>query len=168
MKYLAAILMVLAPGSFAGTVDWRITPSGYGPVRTGMTVQQAEKVLGVRLMPVGEGVNAGCYHVSPEGMDESLMFMVENHRISRVSLYQSSKVIKTDRNIGIGDSERKVKKAYGSNLEVSPHQHGGDTDKYLTYWNKNKSHGIRFETSNGIVDTIHGGTSSIRYVEGCS
>lgn len=158
--------MILSTG--ANAADWTINPYGYGPVKVGMTLKQAEKVLMTKLIPDGDGVNAECYHAHPMRGHKGLLLMVESNKITRASLYRGASAIKTDKGITIGDSEKKVLRTYDNHLAIEPHQYGGTEDQYMTHWIKGKKFGVRYETLQGVVDTIHGGSSAIQYIEGCS
>lgn len=169
MKFILIIYIAFIFSTFAYAGDWTIHSYGFGPVKVGMTVKQAQKALATTLIPDEEGPNSDCYHVHPIHGYKGLAFMVEANKITRASIYGVSASIKTDRGITVGDSEKKILRMYGSNLEVEPHHYGAyPHDKYLTYWAKGKKFGIRYETVNGIVDAIHGGSTAIQYVEGCS
>lgn len=169
MKHLIASLCLLGVWIAASAEEWRISQFGYGPIKTGMSVEQAERLLGTKLEPDGLGVNPDCYHVTPLKGHMGLLLMIESHRISRVTVYGEQSRIKTDKDIGIGSSQKAVIKAYGPSAVIQQHHYsGGAGDKYLTYWNKNETRGIRFVTNNNKVESIHGGTSSIQYVEGCA
>lgn len=165
-------VLLLCACCFAGHAhadEWVISPSGFGPVKVGMSVEQAEQQLGSKLVPDGEGANSQCYHVHAAHGHEGLQFMVLEDKIARASIYVGPSPIRTDRGIGIGDHEEDIRKAYDTELETKPHAYGSyPNDKYLTYWTADKKNGVRYETYEGRVVTIHGGTASIRYIEGCS
>lgn len=151
------------------TRNWTLHANGYGPIRIGMTVAEAEKWLHLPLLADGP-TDSDCYHVSPGAPEPALSFMVRAQRISRVSLFGQSS-IHTDSGLQVGDSERQVWKRLGRNVKASPHTYGGEDDHYLTWWRSDKPghyRGIRFETSNGKIAVIHAGDDSIELVEGCS
>lgn len=161
------LVLIFCPSALAG--DWFITPYGYGPIKVGMTVKQAEKALSTKLIPDEGGPNSECYHVHPAHGHKGVLFMIEANKVTRVSIYGGPTSIKTDKGIAVGDNEKKILSVYGSSVEIEPHHYGSyPNDKYLTYWTKDKKFGIRYETTHGTVDTIHGGSAAIQYVEGCS
>jgi hypothetical protein len=54
-------------------------------------------------------------------------------------------------------------------MKVEPHLYEDSPAEYLTLWLKRDRGGVRFETDmQGKVESIHAGTSSIQYVEGCA
>ena len=150
---------------------------GYGPVQVGMTVARAAKALGLPLVvSEGETVNRECYHVQPKTGPTELHFMVQRGRIVRVSLYKGPSAIPTDRGIRLGSSIDAVRSVYKKTLRGSEttlldeeHEYLGPVGRYLTWWDKKKNYGIRYETdTEGKVDTIHAGGKAITLVEGCS
>ena len=166
---IAAFLIVIAapaPGqvSQSSRQGWRLTPNGIGPVRIGMTRAQVESILGEPV--TGDELTEGCLETVAEGLN-GIGFMFEEDRLTRVSLGSPSRLT-TPRGIGVGATEAQVRQAYGSGLDSEPHHYVGLPAKYLTFWLSRGRSGVRFETdSAGRVETIHAGTDSIEYVEGC-
>jgi hypothetical protein len=75
--------------------------------------------------------------------------------------------VATDRGLRVGDTEAKVRKAYGNHLKSAPSVYEDPPAVYLTYRTKN-GHGIRYETDGqGRVARIHAGGAAITYVESC-
>lgn len=138
---------------------------GYGPVRVGMTVEGAERALGVGLRP--DDGEEECLHVEPVAAHLGVSFMVQNGKITRASLYPGKTDITTPRGVTLGDPEAKVRRLYGRSLKVERHAYGDDTSRYLTYW-VGRGRGVRFEIDGGKVTAIHGGDRTIELVEGCS
>jgi hypothetical protein len=148
-----------------------LTPDGYGPVRIGMTEAEARAALGGQVASDADtGVNETCHHIwaGPRNALSSLVYMVENGRVSRVTAHLDSRV-KTDRGLGVGDTEAQVRAAYPTGLEVEPHHYIGEPAHYLTFWTEPGRRGVRYETDErGIVREVHAGDRSIRYIEGCA
>jgi hypothetical protein len=169
--YLAALALVisaapavLAQPSRAIPADARITPAGLGPVRIGMAEAEVTRILGVPLE--GEELTEGCRETVAAGLD-GVTFMFEQGRLTRISVYGSSRLT-TPRGIGIGASEAQVRAAYGRGLVSETHEYLGEPAKYLTFWLRPEASGVQFVTDERRrVDTIHAGTASIRYIEGC-
>ena len=148
---------------------YTLAADSYGPVKIGMTAAEAGKALGVKLVS-GDPANAECYFVVPAkgNAEKEISFMLRNYRITRIDLPHDNSGYKTDKGIKIGDSEQKVRQAYGKALTVAQHHYGDKGDHYLTYWQDAKHRrGIRFETMGGKVVGIYGGDKSIELVEGC-
>lgn len=149
---------------------YTLTANGYGPVQIGMTVAEAGKALGVKLVPAyGEKPDPECDYFKAAKGYNGVLFMVQRQRITRADLNPDAKSAQTDQGIRIGDSEKKVRQAYGKTLKVTPHHYGDKGDYYLTIWTTpQRKRGIRYETMGGKVNAIQGGDRSIELVEGCS
>jgi hypothetical protein len=157
-----ALLAAAALGS------WPLTPDGWGPVRIGMSRVEVEKVLHVRLR--GEPIEPpeSCVEMVPKGPDQGIWFMIQQHRLTRISIAAPSRVT-TPRGIGVGASAAAVRRAYGRGLKAERHYYEDRPAEYLTFWTVPGKRGVRFETdSKRRVQVIHAGDDSITYVEGCA
>ena len=97
-----------------------------------------------------------------------LLFLFEDGKLSRISAIEPSTVA-TPRGVHVGSTAEEVRKAYGVGIKTEPHHYEDRPAEYLTFWLNPGRRGVRFETDNhGRVDSIHAGTSSIEYVEGCA
>lgn len=164
MQFLAPLVLML---TVAAPNAWLLTPDGYGPVRIGMTQKQVSAALKIKLE--GEPVEPGdqCVEMVPAGPDRGLVFMFESNRLARISIGAPS-TIATPRGIRIGSTAADVKRAYGKGVKDEPHHYEGPVARYLTYWVRPNTRGVRFETNDKLrVQTIHAGGSSIQLVEGC-
>jgi hypothetical protein len=133
-----------------------------------MTRQQVASALHTRL--TGEPIQdeRSCIELVPAGPDQGLWFMFEDFKLTRISIAKPSRVT-TPRGIGIGATAGQVRRAYARGLVAEPHHYEGSPAQYLTYWTKPGKRGVEFETDRQRrVQTIHAGTSSIGYVEGCA
>ena len=165
MKLVAVVLLAIAP---VDTPRPYLTPDGWGPVRIGMSRAEVEAVMGTPLE--GEAINDeySCIEMTPADSDLGVWFMFEEHKLSRISIAEPSKV-RTPRGIGIGASATAVRRAYGGGLKAEPHFYAGLPSEYLTFWTIPGKRGVRFETdSKRRVQAIHAGGHSIQYVEGCA
>lgn len=151
------------------TAELRLTPSGLGPVRIGMTQKQVSKVLGTPLnhddgaLEIGEDCSEANASTLP-----GAWFMFEQGKLTRVSLRPPSTLM-TLRGIAPGASEAIVRNAYASGLAASPHAYEAPPARYLTFWTGGRRTGVRFEINQrGFVEAVHAGTRSIEYVEGCA
>lgn len=145
-----------------------LTPDGWGAARIGMTRQQVERALHIRLK--GEPIDSeqACVEVQPVGRDQGIWFMFQNYKLTRISIGDPSGVT-TPRGIGIGATAAEVRRAYGKKLRAEPHHYEGLPSEYLTYWVRPETRGVRFETnSKRRVQTIHAGNGTIQLVEGCA
>lgn len=56
--------------------EWRMSTSGFGPARIGMTLTEASRALHVDFVIEGEIDSPECYYVRPEPLIEGLTIMV--------------------------------------------------------------------------------------------
>ncbi len=141
---------------------------GIGAVRVGMSVRQAERVIGQKIKVVSDN-RAGntCAYASipnQSGID----FMVIDRTIARVDIRNPQ--VKTTSGAKVGDSEQRIARLYGSRLKVSPHHY--TKGHYLTVVPKDASdrnYRLVFETDGKKVTTYRvGKLPEVEYIEGCS
>lgn len=163
---VAALLAATAPTQ---DYNWKLTPSGWGPVRIGMNRDQVSKALHVQLE--GDAFDNEGHCIELYGRDEALpgfYFMFLDGKLSRISVGSPSET-KTPSGIGIGATAEDVRKAYGKGLQEEPHHYLGEPAEYLTYWLKPNKSGVRFETdAEKKVESIYAGNDSIQLIEGCA
>ncbi|MDF5734097.1 MAG: hypothetical protein PUP92_40545 [Rhizonema sp. PD38] len=175
-KLLTLCIGTLAVSAFgvgiaqaALTNQSKVVINGIDTVRVGMTVAQASKASGTRLVPTSQPNNS-CYYVKPQTGLRNLNFMVTNGRIARVDVQKDS-AITTLKGARIGDTESKIKSLYPGQIKVTPHKYvnGGH---YLTLVPKNGTNTndrIVFETDGKRVTAFRAGKlPEVEYVEGCS
>lgn len=165
----------------AASAEPMLTAEGFGPLRIGMSRAEVVKALGEDSDPeaVGGPDPESCDMFRPERAPEGMLVMIEEGRLTSLSLIEGSKV-RTDRGLGLGASAAEVKAAYGAALRAGPHKYEEAPAEYLTIWAKDgprgedyqtkpTARGIRYEIgSKGQVQGIHAGGPSIQYVEGCA
>jgi hypothetical protein len=168
VKALAAIVLMTAAPAPVPHAEWHLTVDGWGPVRIGMSRAQVEGALQEKLEGEPLEDEESCIEMVAKGPGDGVLFMFEEYRLTRVSIFEPSKVT-TPRGIGIGSSADEVRRAYGARLKAEPHYYEDLPSEYLTYWTLPDKRGVRFETdSKRQVQAIHAGTDSIQYVEGCA
>jgi hypothetical protein len=114
--------------------------------------------------PSGED-EKNCFYVSGDA-DSTYSVMVLNGRVARIDVDEPG--IPTLRGASVGDSVDRIRTLYGPALEESPHFYAGLPDLYLTYWSKDRSFALRFETRDGQVSRFYFGfAEQVKYVEGC-
>ncbi|BAY77207.1 hypothetical protein NIES25_36670 [Nostoc linckia NIES-25] len=176
-RLIASLLLTFALSSVSvGTViaqtkltnQSKLFANGIGQVRVGMTVSQASKAAGTRL--VGDPPNKYCYYVKPEWDPKNVGFMVTEGRVSRVDVWRDSKIT-TLKGAKIGDTEARIKSLYPGQIKVTPHNYvsGGH---YLTFVPKDQSdenYRVVFETDGKRVTQFRSGKlPEVEFVEGCS
>jgi hypothetical protein len=167
---MRALVFGFLVAGLAGTAtageDWVLTPNGAGPLRIGMSLSQVSDALKQPLeIDESDPDAAACSEIALPGMDHAWA-MFEDGRLARISIDNGSS-LRTERDIGIGDTEADVKAAYKS-LDIKPRDYVGLPAKDITWWSQPGRRGIRFQTDeSGHIDTIHAGGPSIEYMEGC-
>lgn len=168
------------PTSTAPADGNALTATGLGPLRIGMTRAEVVAAWGEDANPgaVGGADPAQCDEFRPARAPEGTLVMIENDRLTRISLIRSS-TLKSDRGFGLGAEAAAVKAAYGPAAVASPHKYSSAPAEYVTVWSPPTSgtayvqdpdaRGLVYEIGmDGRVSAIRGGGPSIQYVEGCS
>ncbi len=165
------VAVVFATGSWqtsSGATRGKITTKGFGPVLAGMTVAEASKALGVRLVSEHQPVDENCSYVNPERGFPGLSFMVIDGHIARVDV--ESKTYTTPSGARVGDTEARIKSLYKDQLKIEPHRYVDG--HYLIFVPKDaadKDYRIIFETDGKRVTHIRAGRlPEVEYIEGCS
>ena len=98
------------------TEESRVTTNGMGSVLVGMTIEEASRSTGVRLIQSG-GSDDGCYTYSPPQVGlKGVSFMVWKGRIVRVDVFMNYRVA-TLRGVRVGDSEERVRSLYPKQIQ---------------------------------------------------
>lgn len=151
-----------------------LTPEGLGEIRIGMSRADLERAVGA-LPPEASAVNDPmvCTYGRPASAPENVLVMLENDRVTRITLIRESPVRTAD-DIGLGDEAARVLETLGSRAETLPHKYVEAPAQYVDVWTNASpsspdARGYRYEVSaEGRVSLIHAGTPSILYVEGCA
>lgn len=156
-----------------------ITSEGWGSLRIGMTKAELIAAAGDDATPnsVGGADPESCDEFRPARAPESVLVMVQNGVLSRISIIRASD-IKTDRGFGVGDTAASVKAAYGAAATAEPHKYESAPAEYITAWSRGggagyvedpAARGLVYEVGgDGNVRAIRAGGPSIQYVEGCA
>jgi hypothetical protein len=157
-----------------------LTADGWGPLKIGMTLAEITQAMGPDSNPeaVGGPDPESCDQFRPERAPEGMLVMVENKRLTRISLIRDS-TVKTGQGLGLGATPAQVRAAYGPALRSGPHKYVESPAEYLVAWTNAggpidgtvppDSRGINYEVDGtGKVNAIHAGGPSILYVEGCA
>ena len=142
--------------------------NGMGPVRVGMTVAEASRAAGTRLVALGDRGDSSCFYVKPQSQPNDFGFMVINDRISRVDIIKGG--VTTLKGAKIGDTEARIKSLYPGQIKVTPHKY--TNGHYLTFVPKDRSdrnYRVVFETDGDRVTQFRSGKlPEVEWVEGCS
>jgi hypothetical protein len=149
-----------APEERAG--KWQVTAAGIGDVKAGMSVEEANVVLG-NVLTIPAKLQE-CDYVRPKS-PKNLAFMVEKGQISRVDVQPGSDIA-TVAGARIGDSEARIMSLYPG-VEVKPAKYA--PGHYLEVTPKGGGNNrIVFETDGKkVVKYRSGRLPAVEYVEGC-
>lgn len=173
-----ALLLCFCSAS-ASAADQILTINGLGPVKIGMTQRQAERVLGARLKsPFPSERSNICWNaIRADRVDPWIYYVILNGRVASIHVDRSglggpvvAHQIVTDRGIRIGDTDTKVKEAYGPDVNVRVHSQVNTEDEgsVITALTSDKSRGFVFVTSDREVIEFRAGLpDAIEMMEGC-
>lgn len=154
-------------GRWGDLADSKVAINGIGPVRVGMTVDEASTALGgiplVRCKRCSR--SDGCYYLEgPKG----LTFMVKGDRMARVDV--DGPEFRTVSGAKVGDTEAQVKDFYANRLKIEPHKYhkGGNYLVFVPKDSKDQAYRMIFETNGTVVTKYRAGRlPEVELVEGC-
>ncbi|MBD2578244.1 GerMN domain-containing protein [Oscillatoria sp. FACHB-1406] len=148
----------------------KLALTSLGPVRVGMTPEEASRAAGTKIVEWGTNPERYCLYYRPEGEPKDVSFMVVEGRIARIDI--DTRSITTLGGAKIGDSEARIRALYPGQIKAEPHEYvsGG---KYLIFVPRDSAQGnyrVVFETdASGIVTRLRSGKlPEVKYVEGCA
>lgn len=157
-----------APAGATGAsaaIAWSVSASRFGPLRAGMTLAEAGRVLGRRFSPPD---STSCAYVHPPGAPPGISLMVVNDTIARADV--DSGGVRTTAGAAVGDSEASVMALYAGRVSVTPHKY--TTGHYLVVTPSapdDSTDRLVFETDGRKVVRYHAGRMpEVTWVEGCS
>lgn len=163
MRPLLVLLLfatLAAPAAARLPDSARLTPSGLGPIKVGMTEPEVEKALGRKIRQnklAGVGGRCGSARLRGGGM------LFTDDVLARVSLF--TRRFATKSGIRVGDPESAIRAQYGKRAKRSPHVYTDGHYYKVTRGNRR----LNFETDDGEITIIHGGRiPEVDYVEGCA
>lgn len=159
--------------SVAQDTSWTLRQDGIGPLRVGMTVEEARAALGGDFQAPGPDAGVSdspeaCQYARSGRVPAGVWVMLEGLRIVRVEV--DSGTIATAEGARIGDTEARIQQLYPGRVTSGPHKY---TDgHYLTVRPAepaDTTHLIVFETDGSVVTRFRGGQKpQVEYVEGCA
>jgi hypothetical protein len=156
-----------SPVAAAGNV-WTVDAMGIGPVRAGMTLNEARTAVSPG-MTLPAPTEAECDFIRPVGGPPGIAFMVIEGMIARVDVRDST--IATADGARVGDPESRIRAMYGDRVVVQPHKY---TDgRYLIVPKgpgPDTLYRIVFETDSAgrVTEYRSGRMPEVEYIEGCS
>jgi hypothetical protein len=144
--------------------SWCLGLGALGPLRTGMTAEQALRLADFagmeRKKPAGE-----CWYLRHPG-DAGFDLMIIDNRVVRIEINAESK-LHTFSGARIGSTESELEAWYGDRLDLQPHKYD-EKGQTITVRSPDGAQGLRFETSSGKVTAIQSGPwEHLHYVERC-
>jgi hypothetical protein len=163
-----AALATLGALTTAGTpqAEWRVSLRAAGPIRFGMPLREARRLLQDRAPRAPSSVD--CDYWSPPNVPPGVSFLVEGGRVMRIDV--DSATVPTASGARVGDSEARILELYGDRLQRRPHQYLEGS--YLTYVPRDAADTnfrLVFETDGRRVTSYRAGRRpTVEYIEGCS
>lgn len=104
--------------------------TGVGPIRIGMTLEEATDALGLPVVPLGSNASGECAYYQPDTVAQALGLMVVDNRVIRVDVWPGSSLA-TVSGVTIGTTEAELKDLYPGQIEetANPYTQG----KFLTF-----------------------------------
>lgn len=163
----ALVPETFADGAPVGEANIRLT--GFGPLRVGMTLDEAETALGVPLLPLGSNVSGECAYYQPDFKTQAIGFMAVDERIIRIDVWPGS-TIATTSGATLGSTEADIHDLYPKQIEESPNPY--TQGKFLTFVPQSAEHQLYrlvFETdaSGKVVQYRAGQFPAVTWPDGC-
>jgi hypothetical protein len=160
---LPVTVLLVSACSAAGDPVPLLTFDGYGAVRFGMTVAEAEHSAGGTAKAArAEAGSQTCYYASFTRYPHA-RFMVEDGHIARAELDNSGR---NTLGLSVGMRLTDVRERFPA-VSIRPHKYD-ETGHYLLFASQSGKSEIVAEESRGRITMIRGGLlPAVEYVEGC-
>ena len=150
--------------------SWRLSEQGFGPVRAGMTVAEARRVLGhdVSFPDAADSVCDMVPLVAFKGAAPHVGLMIAGGRVVRVDTEDTT--VSTPEGAQVGDDESRLLALYADRVRVEPHKYTAGHYVIVPLGTGAQSlYRLVFETDpTGHVTTMRGGRyPEVEYVERC-
>ncbi len=141
---------------------WTLSFEGFGPVKIGMTVREAEKALGMKL--VENEVSEPCHYAWREGELPGVGFMVLDGKIVRIDVTKDA--YRAESGARVGAAEEEIRRLHPQ-IQVERHPYDDD-GHYLVLADRDRRYGMIFETNGKVVTSFRAGERKpVGYIEGC-
>lgn len=156
---------------------WTLRFDGAGPLRVGMTVEEARAAMGGdfrQLTPDGSepitDPDLQCDYAESARLPVGVGVMLERGRVVRVEVVDSASPVATAEGARIGDTEARIQRLYPGRVEVQPHKY---TDGHYLLVRpaaaSDTTHLLVFDTDGRVVTRFRAGQKpQVEYVEGCA
>ena len=152
------------------TENSKLAINGIGPIRVGMTVDEASRAAGVRLVKGYAGLDENfCSYFKPQGEPKGINFMVTKGRIVRIDI--SNERVTTIKGAKIGDNEEQIFSLYPGQIRVikNPLSGRGNNLTFVPRDAADSNYRLIFQT--GIDKRVKyfrsGQLPQVEYIEGC-
>ncbi|MGH9152977.1 MAG: hypothetical protein ACRD03_11390, partial [Acidimicrobiales bacterium] len=148
--------------------DYRLELRGFGPVRVGMTVDEASAALGRRLTPVISPPDEDCAMYAPASGFDGIAFLVARGVVARTDV--TAGPTRTPEGLALGQTEAEAQRRYGDRLATGDHDYlvGG---RYLTLIPEapgDEGYRLVAETDGRTVTALRAGRlPEVEYSDGC-
>lgn len=158
-----ALLVLLAPG-VATSGEARLSATGFGSVRFGISVEQASSHLGSPLRKVNATYQDGRYVVVPTRGYQGLSFSVSAEgKIDGAYIAYDAPGLKTNLGLHVGSAANDVWRRYGGHVEVRAYQCGSAFLEYTYRAPTTTELGLVYTVSgSGLVEGIMAGMLQYR------
>ncbi len=173
VPWLVGLTLIASPGPQEGSFPegtYALHAEGFGPVRVGMTVSEAERLLDDSLVPdepvPSPGPDAAeyeaCHYVTPRRLP-GVAFVIASGRIARVDVF--AEPYRTLEGAGIGTPEATLHRLYPV-AASEPHPYADFAHAVLVAGDA--GNGLAFETDGQTVTALRSGTiEAVSTIEGC-
>ena len=146
-----------------------VDATGFGPVKFGMTIKQAERALGTTLKltadedPSGTCVRGG----RADGIEPGVAYMAIKGVIQRIDVeLAQAQSVKTAGGVGAGSTPSDVRKTFGARAEHDNTDYAGDDDIVVNA--PGRKSGVRYGFEDGKLSWIIAGKyAALSFSEGC-
>ena len=132
-----------------------VSTVGIDVLTFGMSVAEAERVLGADLIEVVEGETGDCYQIRPAGGPAGVELTVTEGTIERVDL--TTDLITTRSGAGVGMTEEALFELFGERLTSAPRDGGGNTITFTPVDPGDADFRVIFETDGSVVTSYRSG-----------
>lgn len=172
MKNACALSSVLFVFAFAAAgiaypqkfADSRLTYSGLGSLRIGMTLRDAKRA-GFKIVVDDQFSDLDSCGLARVAGYDNVQLLFEANRIARIEIYDGQ--FATFSGARVGDTESDIRRIYGARVKVEPHKYDPN-GHYMIVSSDDKKYALVFETDGKTVTDLRTGlVPAVHYVEHC-
>lgn len=154
--FAGALLLVGAMAAFALEPLWSgVRVDGIGPVRFGMTPEEAESASGVPFVAATREADGECVYIRPANAPPGMRFMLASGRIVRLELAEPG--VRTLSGAQVGDPVSKIEQLYTGRLLIERLSPDGK-QRLIVY--PTQHHQVVFDTDGERVTAFRAGALS--------